>query len=224
MRLWLDGKQILDEQGPPPNHQPKKFKATLAGGKPVPIRIELLQGRSAALMQLLWQTPVPEKIRPEQVLARASRDGTTLIVVDRAETWLEALGKATGVPQGESFEVGRAWLGGQYFAKAHPSFDGLPVNQGLGWAYQGVLDGKRLGLDVRGGELVAGAYHTWPMKLGSAVSVVPLGKGKVILSSLDIAPRLPGAVASRIFCNMIRWAADAKPLPTVNPPTVTITQ
>ena len=224
VRLWLDGKQILDEQGPPPNHQPKKFKATLAGGKPVPIRIELLQGRSAALMQLLWQTPVPEKIRPEQVLARASRDGTTLIVVDRAETWLEALGKATGVPQGESFEVGRAWLGGQYFAKAHPIFDGLPVNQGLGWAYQGVLDGKRLGLDVRGGELVAGAYHTWPMKLGSAVSVVPLGKGKVILSSLDIAPRLPGAVASRIFCNMIRWAADAKPLPTVNPPTVTITQ
>ena len=87
-----------------------------------------------------------------------------------------------------------------------------------------MLDGKRLGLDVRGGELVAGAYHTWPMKLGSAVSVVPLGKGKVILSSLDIAPRLPGAVASRIFCNMIRWAADAKPLPTVNPPTVTITQ
>ena len=64
------------------------------------------------------------------------------------------------------------------------------------------------------------------MKLGSAVSVVPLGRGRVMLSTLDIASQLgkpdsSAEVARRLFCNMIRWAADAKPLPTVNPPTAT---
>ena len=74
-----------------------------------------------------------------------------------------------------------------------------------------MVGGKRLGLDVHGGELVCGAYHTWPMQLGSAVSVVPLGKGRVILSTLDIASQLnaketTAEVARRILCNMIRFA------------------
>ena len=226
VRLWLDGKQLLDEKGAPSKRQTKRFKATLAGGKPTPIRIELLQPNGDALMQLLWQTPVPEKILPEQVLARAQRDGTTVIILNRADTWLASLGTATCVPQGQAFELGNWWVGGQFFAMSHPIFTGLPVNQGLNWPYQGVLGGKRFGLDVRGGELVAGAYNSWPMKLGSAVSVVPLGRGRVMLSTLDIASQLgkpdsSAEVARRLFCNMIRWAADAKPLLPLNLPTAT---
>jgi hypothetical protein len=50
------------------------------------------------------------------------------------------------------------------------------------------------------------------MKLGSAVSILPLGKGKVILSSLDIVPQLKNSdsaaeVARRLFFNMIHFAA-----------------
>jgi beta-galactosidase len=209
-RVTINGVVVMDAANAQRN-QTRDFKVTLAAGKPVPIKVELYHRQFNAAFQLLWQTPVPEKFTPEQVLGRVARDGTTAIIADRAETWLDAVGKATGVPQGESFPIGANWLGGQYFVKGHPIFEGLPVNCALNWPYQSVVGGKRLGLDVRGGELVCGAYHTWPMKLGSAVSVVPLGKGRVILSTLDIASQLNGKettaeVARRLLCNMIRFA------------------
>jgi hypothetical protein len=210
VRVTIDGKVMADEENPQ-RDKFRDYKVTFAQGKPLPIRVELRQKSGEANIQMLWQTPLPEKVIPAGVLARASRDGTTIVIVDRAETWLEELGKATGIPQGGGFPLGRNWVGGQYFVKDHPIFDGLPVNQALNWPYQGVVGGKRMALEVNGGELVAGAYRSWPMKLGSAVSIVPLGKGRVILSSLDIVPQLakeetPSEVARRLLCNMIRFA------------------
>lgn len=210
-RVTINGIVVMDASKALRN-QTREFKVTLAAGKPVPIKVELFHGQFNAAFQLLWQTPVPEKFTPQQVLARVARDGTTVIIANRAETWLDEVGKASGIPQGESFQIGGNWLGGQYFVKKHPIFEGLPVNCALNWPYQSVVGGKRLGLDVRGGELVCGAYHTWPMKLGSAVSVVPVGKGKVILSTLDIVSRLNGSettaeVARRLFCNFLHYAS-----------------
>ena len=212
-RLWIDGKKLVDLEIPRHN-QNKEFKLTMIGGKPVPIRVELLQKNDDATMQLCWQTPVAEKVTPEQVLARAARDGTTVIVLDRAETWLDAIGRATSIPQGKSFVLGGSWLGGQYFVKNHPLFDGLPVNCALNWTYQSVVGGKRTALEVNGGELIAGAYHTWPMKLGSAVSILSVGKGRLILSALDIVPQLSSPdstaeVAKKLFCNFIHYATPS---------------
>lgn len=209
-RVTINGVVVMDAANANGN-QTRDFKVTLEAGKSVPIKVELYHRKFNAAFQLLWQTPLPEKFTPEQVLGRVARDGTTAIIADHAETWLDSVGKATGIPQGKSFQIGGNWLGGQYFVKEHPIFEGLPVKCALNWPYQSVVGGKRLGLDVHGGELVCGAYHTWPMQLGSAVSVVPLGKGRVILSSLDIASQLNGKettaeVARRILCNMIRFA------------------
>ena len=212
-RLTFDGKTMVEGVMPGRN-QGRDFKVTLKGGHPIAIRLELNQKSDDASMQLLWKTPVPEKITPEQVLARASRDGTTVVILDRAETWLDAIGKASGIPQGQTFLLGGNWLGGQYFAKDHPIFDGLPVNCALNWPYQSIVGGRRTALEVNGGELVCGAYHTWPMKLGSAVSVLPLGKGRVILSSLDVvsqlaSPNTTAEVARRLFCNFLHYASPA---------------
>jgi beta-galactosidase len=209
-KVTINGVVVMDATNAERN-QTRDFKVTLAAGKPVPIKVELFHKQFNAAFQLLWQTPGIEKFTPEQVLGRVARDGTTAIIADRAETWLREVGKATGIPQGEPFQIGANWLGGHYFVKEHPIFEGLPVNCALNWPYQSVVGGRRLGLDVRGGELVCGAYHTWPMKLGSAVSVVPVGKGRVILSALDIVPQLNGTettaeVARRLLCNMIRFA------------------
>ena len=210
-RLWIDGKPLLDE-AKPGRSATKQFKVTLKGGKAVPIRVELLQKNFSAQIQMLWQTPVPEKVTADQVLQRAVRDGTSVLILDRAENWLDALGKATGIPQGKGFVLGGNWLGGQYFVKDHPLFAGLPVNQALNWPYQAVVGGRRTAFEVNGGELVAGAYHTWPLQLGSTVSILPTGKGRVILSGLDMIDQLANPdssaeVARKLFCNFLHYAS-----------------
>ena len=212
-RLWIDGKQLLDESKPG-RSAAKQFKVTLKGGKAVPVRVELLQKNFSAQMQMLWQTPVPEKVTADQVMQRAVRDGTTVLILDRSENWLDALGKATGIPQGKGFVLGGNWLGGQYFVKDHPLFAGLPVNQALNWPYQAVVGGRRTALEINGGELIAGAYHTWPLQLGSAVSILPAGKGRVILSGLDVIDQLANPdssaeVARKLFCNFLHEASPA---------------
>lgn len=212
-RLWIDGKQLLDESKPGRSAS-KQFKVTLKGGKAVPLRVELMQKNFDTQMQMFWQTPIPEKITTDQVLQRAARDGTTVLILDRAENWLDPLGKATGIPQGKGFVLGGSWLGGQYFVKDHPLFAGLPVNQALNWPYQGVVGGRRTALQINGGELIAGAYHTWPMQLGSAVSILPVGKGRVIMSALDVIDQLDNPdsaaeVARKLFCNFLHYASTS---------------
>jgi hypothetical protein len=212
--LLVDGKQLLQEAASGGKPKTKQFKMILAAGKPVPIRVESIHKAGDAQMQMLWQTPIPEKIKAEQVLARANQEGTTVLILDRAESWLGPVSKATGLPKGESFHIGRNWLGGQYFVKEHPLFAGLPVNQALNWPYQGVFSSNRSALKLQGGELIAGAYQTWPMQLGSAVSILPAGKGKIIVSSLDLIGKLgdsrsPAEVARKLFCNFLNYAAKS---------------
>jgi hypothetical protein len=46
------------------------------------------------------------------------------------------------------------------------------------------------------------------MQLGSALSILPCGKGKIIISGLDIIDQLanpdsPAEIARRLFCNFL---------------------
>jgi len=211
-RIWLDNQLDYDGENLPRGvPSPKKdFKLKLSAGKPLPIRAEMLQRRDGAGLQLVWQTPIPEKITAAQVLDRAKRDGTKVLILDRASEWLRPIGTATGVPQGETFGIGTGWAGGQFFVKDHPLFAGLPVNQALNWPYQSVLAGDRKAFDLHGGELIAGAWQSMPMKLGTAVGTLPLGKGTLILSTLDIVSQLDNPdssaeVARRLFCNFLNY-------------------
>jgi len=220
-RLWIDGKPLLDDSKDKNQRRAKiqshQYKLTLTGGKPVSLLVELLEKNNGARMQLLWQTPVPESVSAAQVLERAKRDGTTILIMDQSAAWLDAVGAATSIPQGKPFEVRMDWYGGQYFVKEHPLFAGLPVNQGMNWPYQSVVGGKRMGLDLHGGELIAGAWNSWPMHLGSAVSIFPLGEGgegKVLLSTLDIISQLDNPdssaeVARRLLSNFLSYASHS---------------
>lgn len=166
-------------------------------------------------MQLLWQRTTLDTVGADRVLARAMRDGTTVLILARLETWLGPIARATGTPEGTSFKLGGDWLGGQYFAKDHPLFAGLPVNQALNWPYQGVVGGDRMAFHVPGEEIIAGAYQTWPMQLGSAVSILHAGKGRIILSGLDIVKQLhnqdtSAEVARRLFCKFVNYATPKR--------------
>jgi hypothetical protein len=206
-RLWINGKEVLSNPDSAKNAEGNCI-VTLTKGKTLPLRLQLTQHQGDVDVQLLWKSMSVEKVNQEQLLKRVSREGTTLVVLDRADTWLGSIARAMGVPAGTFFKLGRNWVGGQYFVKDHPLFAGLPVNQALNWPYQGVLGGSRMAFTIPGSELVAGAYNSWPMNLGAGVAIVPLGKGKIILSTLDISMQLgnpsPEAdVARRLFCNYL---------------------
>lgn len=74
------------------------------------------------------------------------------------------------------------------FNKPHDIFKELPVGNALNWPYQALIHTgvERMGLVMEGEELLVGAYHTYPMAIGTAMGIVPMGKGSVLFSTLDI--------------------------------------
>jgi beta-galactosidase len=62
--------------------------------------------------------------------------------------------------------------------------------------------------------IVAGASPGYPMQIGTAVGVIPYGKGRIVFSTVDIADNLaadsgPADVARELFCNSTRFAGKA---------------
>jgi hypothetical protein len=212
IRLTVNGRVIIDNLAEwfPRVHQ---GVVDLEAGRPAAFLLEFSQRSGASRCRLLWSQPERELPDVAQLLERVRRDGTTLIVVDRADTWMEQIAKATAVRYAGSFKQGRNWLGGVHFVREHPLFAGLPVNVGMNWPYQAVVrDGHgRVGLLLEGEQLVAGLWHSYPMQLGTAVGVVPHGKGRIVLSTLDITDNLgaadgPSHVARRLLVNFIGFA------------------
>ncbi len=182
----------------------------LGGG--VPLVLEFRQGRGNARCELGWLPPPIAPTLVRSVLERVRRDGTTLVILEHADLWMPLISEATGgaVRYRGSFKVGRTWLGGVHFARAHPLLSGLPVDQSMDWPYQNVVRNgdERLGLDMDGEELVAGCYHSYPMQLGTVLGVIPLGRGRIVFTTLDIAANLnsdegPAQVARKLLSNFL---------------------
>ena len=188
----------------------------LSGGKPVPIQVDFLAGGGAVRCELQWVAPEPERLSMAALLERVRRDGTTLVILEQADAWLARLAREPDAPirYAGAFRVGKTWLGGIHFVRDHPLFRGLPVNAAMDWPYQSVVHNgeERLGLRVEGEELVAGCWHSYPMELGTAVGIIPLGRGHVIFSTLDIAGNLnspdgPADVARLLLGNYLDYGA-----------------
>ena len=101
-------------------------------------------------------------------------------------------------------------IGGVMFNKPHDIFKELPVGNALNWPYQALIHTgvERMGLVMEGEELLVGAYHTYPMAIGTAMGIVPMGKGSVLFSTLDIYGNIindsaAGLVAKKLIFNMI---------------------
>lgn len=215
IRLTVNGKVIIDNLAEwfPRVHQ---GVIELEAGTPATFLLEFSQRSGASKCRLLWSQP--ERGLPDvaRLLERVRRDGTTLVVADRADTWMEQISKATGVKYSGSFKQGRNWLGGVHFVREHPLFAGLPVNVGMNWPYQAVVrDGHgRIGLQLEGEQLVAGLWHSYPMQLGTAVGVIRHGDGRIVFSTLDIVDNLgradgPSHVARKLLANFLQFAEMA---------------
>jgi beta-galactosidase len=220
-KVWLDGKEFVSSPG---SAAGRWASATIAltAGVPVSIKVEYTHRRGDGRCRLMWAPPDASATDLEKLMARVRDDGTTLVVLDFADTWMELIAKHTGVKYGGSFKIGTAWSGGIHFVREHPLFKDLPVNGAMDWPYQAVVrnGNERSGLLLEGEELVAGAWHAnleaAPQHLGTAVGVIPYGKGRIIVSTLDIADNLestetPAHVARKLLCNYLEFASRPNP-------------
>ena len=194
------------------NHEtvPTDGKIYLEGGKAVDIEIRFKHPRSNARCRLDWAVPNNNLPNPQQLMERAANDGTRIFILQSANEWSEFIAANSGAVFKENFFVGTNWLGGVMFNKPHAIFNELPVGSALNWPYQALIHTgvERMGLVMEGEELLVGAYHTYPMALGTAMGIVPMGKGTVLFSTLDIYGNIinetaAGLVAGKLIYNMI---------------------
>ncbi len=217
MRLYVNGHKIIDHWNNPLKRGPNPGNIKLEGGKPVSIVVESYNGDGGARTHLLWKAPGQESIDPVDVLKRAERDGTTIIIADYAEDWMEAMQEVSSVTYKGRIDVGINWRGGQFFAREHDLFAGLPVNTALNWPYQRLVKNgrSRYALDMEGEELVAGAWQSMGCRLGTCVGLVSMGKGEIILSTLEICPAInepagPADMARKLLLNYLEYANSGK--------------
>ncbi len=207
--LTIDGKTMVFDK----KDKLVKGELQLIAGKSVAIRVTLQHRRYNGGCRLFWSIPDPKPIDAQAIIDRVKNDGTTLIIIDNAASWMDLISKNTNVKYTDKFTVGSNWLGGVAFAKQHPLFKDLPVNQALSWPYEAVVKNgaERTGFIMEGEELVVGSYHCYPQKLGTTVGVINCGKGKIVFSTLEIYNNLQSsestsAVAKKLLCNYIDFA------------------
>ena len=119
-------------------------------------------------------------------------NGNTLIVIGSSHEWCEYLASKEIIDYRSCKTLGKVWYGGNFFSKPHPLFDGLPQGKVFNWEYQcfSTYDKKRIGMRIFSGETVVAAVSDHQKEIYSALSIIPLGRGKIILSSLDILSSL----------------------------------
>ncbi|GAA4749880.1 hypothetical protein GCM10023229_33130 [Flavisolibacter ginsenosidimutans] len=116
-------------------------------------------------------------------------DGNTLIVLNNnVEAWADHLGRKEVIDYRGSKVMGTTWYGGNFFSKQHELFNGLPQAQVFNWEYQcfATYNKNRLGLCLFNGETVVACVADHKPEVYSALSIVPHGRGKIILCTLDI--------------------------------------
>jgi hypothetical protein len=122
--------------------------------------------------------------------------GGALVIVDNPVRWAEFLADKEVLDFRGSKLLGRSWYGGNFFNRAHAVFDGLPVNDAFNWEYQcfSAYNRRRIGLRVESGETLVGCVSDHRKEIYSALSLIPVGRGKIIITTLDIPSCLKNAV------------------------------
>lgn len=185
-------------------------KIYLEGGRPADIEIRFRHPRSNARCRLDWAVPNDKMPDAKRLMERAVNDGTKIFILQSADEWSELIAAHSKAVFKDKFFVGTNWLGGVMFNKPHAVFKELPAGNALNWPYQALIHTgvERLGMVMEGEELLVGAYHTYPMAIGTAMGIVPMGKGSVLFSTLDIYGNIindsaAGLVAKKLVYNMI---------------------
>ncbi|QKJ33162.1 beta-glycosidase [Mucilaginibacter mali] len=115
-------------------------------------------------------------------------NGNTLVIAGNTEKWATHLAKKEAMDFRGIQVMGTSWYGGNYFVKDSKLFDGLPQSCVFNWEYQclAAYNKNRIGLRMMSGETIVGAVSDHKQEVYSALSVIPHGRGKIILNALDL--------------------------------------
>jgi beta-galactosidase len=115
-------------------------------------------------------------------------NGNTLIVVNNVDKWANYLAEKEVLDYMGTQKLGELWFGGNYFVKNHELFSGLPQGCAFNWEYQcfSAYNRSRFGMRIFNGETIVGCVSDHKQEVYSALSIIPHGRGKIILSALDI--------------------------------------
>ncbi len=165
-------------------------------------------------------------------------NGNTLIVLANTDKWAGFLAKKEVADYRGLQQLGTSWYGGNFFVKEHPLFSGLPQSCVFNWEYQCLAgyNKSRSGMRLFNGETIVGCVSDHKPEVYSALSILPHGRGKIILCTLDIlscirefktdagsegdgenaamstyntsAKNSANIVGQRLLLNMIKYASD----------------
>ena len=115
-------------------------------------------------------------------------EGNTLIVVQNTDAWAAHLAQKEVLDYRGTKELRTTWYGGNFFSKEHALLNGLPQASVFNWEYQcfATYNKSRRGLRLFNGETVVACVADHAKEVYSALSVVPHGRGKIIICTLDI--------------------------------------
>ncbi len=198
-------------------HEPTwdRAEVELRAGVAYPLRLRYSQREGGAQIRLCWTRPSQKSksaLLVAELLRRAREDGTSLCFLANTDRWAAALADAGAITYDGPLLHGKYWLGGGFAARSHQLFNGLPTGA-LGREWQELVQygATRLGLRLEGEECLAFCWSEHQPEPATAVGVVPCGKGRILLSTLDVArslngPAGPADVTRRYFVNVLQWA------------------
>lgn len=123
--------------------------------------------------------------------------GHTLVIVDNPERWADLLCDKEVMDYRGSKVLGRSWYGGNFFCRQHPVFEGLPTDCVFNWEYQcfAAYNRRRVGLRDMRGDVLVGCVSDHRKEVYSALSEIPAGRGRILITTLDIPACLKGSAA-----------------------------
>jgi beta-galactosidase len=115
-------------------------------------------------------------------------NGATAVVLAGADNFAELLtnDSVKAVDYRGSLPMGK----GNFIAGTHELLNGLPQATAFNWEYQTLYSGRLSALRLHGVETIVAAITGNTKEVGTALTCVPYGRGKIILSTLNILPAL----------------------------------
>ncbi len=181
-------------------------KVTLARSVPAQLAISMTK-KTAQRFNVLCFPPNGNSVDVNAVVELA-KAGTQVIVLNDVENWAPTIAAANGkLKYLGSFRLGNNWVGGQYFCKDHPVFNGFLKPAVLDYAFDAAVSNPRSAIIMEGDEeLIAGAWHSLGCRMGTAIGRAKTGSGSFFYSTLGLT-NYNDPVCRRLLFNLIEYAA-----------------
>jgi beta-galactosidase len=150
--------------------------------------------------------PVPGALAAEALAA--VKAGTPLLVIAQEDGLADGLAAQLAAAGAFAYagQVGKyraPWMGNWYFLRAHPVYEGLPVDRAMGNHHQ--AHGRQangLFVDGPGVDVFAGYGRDHDRGVGAGTFTARLGAGKILFQRV---PDLNGAMQLRFLSNALAW-------------------